>query len=132
MTSEAVAVVRAFFDAGDDEARMSDSLDPEVVWYGTRGGLDEARVMQGPEAVLAYLQEIREAWEQYDVQVEQMVEIDDGVLVFMQETAQTRQGALELQDHTAMIFKVRNGKIAEMAGYLEPDEALRAAGLKSQ
>jgi ketosteroid isomerase-like protein len=130
MTSEALRVVRAFYDSGEDEARMSDNLDPEVVWYGTRGGLDEARVMRGPEAVLAYLREIQGAWERFDVEVEQMLEIDDGVLVFVQETARTRQGGLELQDHTAMILKVRNGKIVEMTGYLDRHEALRAAGLE--
>ena len=127
MTSAPLQVVRAFYASTDDEARMADTLDPDVVWYGTRGGLDEARVMRGPEAVLAYLREIREAWEEYDVEVEQMLEIDDGVLVYMQETARTRQSGLELQDHTAMILRVRNGKIVEMTGYLDREEALRAA-----
>jgi len=49
MTSEAVAVVRAFFDlgAGGDFARMAESLDPDVVWFGTRGGLDEDQILRG-------------------------------------------------------------------------------------
>jgi ketosteroid isomerase-like protein len=127
VTSEALRVAREFYDAGIDDDGMADSLDPEVVWYGTRGGLDEARVMRGPEAVRAYLREIQEAWEQFDIEVEQMLEIGDAVVVFMQEKARTRQGGIELQDHTAMVLKVRGGKIVEMTGYLDRDEALREA-----
>jgi ketosteroid isomerase-like protein len=127
VTSDSLRVVRAFYDSALDDDRMADSLDPEVVWYGTRGGLDEDQVLHGPAAVIGYLREIQDAWEQYDVEVEQMLEIDDAVLVFMQETARTRQGALELHDHTAMILKVQNGRIVEMTGYLDREEALREA-----
>jgi len=47
--------------------------------------------------------------------------------VRLAERAQARHGGMELEDHTAMVFKVRNGKIVEMRGYLDRDEALMAA-----
>ena len=52
MTSEAVAVVRAFFElsAAGDLARGAESLDPDVVWFGSRGGLDEDQVLRGRDA----------------------------------------------------------------------------------
>jgi ketosteroid isomerase-like protein len=129
MSSEALTVVRAFFDAVGD-ANLAEHLDPEVVWFGTRGGLDESRVMRGPQAVLDYLREIQDAWESFDVEVERLLESGDSVVVFMREKAHARQGGVELQDNTAMILTVRNGKIVEMRGYLDRDEALRAAGLE--
>ena len=45
MTSEALAVVRAFFDlaAAGDFARLSESLDPDVIWFGTRWRSSSAR-----------------------------------------------------------------------------------------
>jgi ketosteroid isomerase-like protein len=130
--AEAVAVVRAFFEvAAEDDEGLSASLDPDVVWFGTRGGLDEAQVLRGPEAVLEYMREIREPWEQYDFQVERLIEIGDGgVVVFMHETAQSRHGGPAMQSDTAMIMKVRHRKIVEMTGYLDRDEAVRAAGLE--
>ena len=131
MTSEALSVVRAYFDAGNDEADLLQYLDPEVVWLGTRGGLDENRVMRGPRAVLDYLREIRDAWERFDVEVEQMRQSGDAVVVFMRETAEARHGGVELQDHTAMVVRVRERKIVEMRGYLDRHEALKAAGLPS-
>jgi ketosteroid isomerase-like protein len=131
MTSEALAVVRTFLDlatAGDD-ARISESLDPNVVWFGTRGGLDEAQVLRGPDAVLGYLREIGEPWERFDIEVERLFEDGDTVVAFLRESAKTRHG-LEVQNDTATIFTVRQQKIVEMRGYLDRDEALRAAGLK--
>jgi ketosteroid isomerase-like protein len=131
MTSEALAVVRTFLElaTGGDDARISESLDPNVVWFGTRGGLDEAQVLRGPDAVLAYLREIGEPWERFDIEVERLFEDGHTVVAFLRESAKIRHGGLEVQNDTATIFKVRQQKIVEMRGYLDRDEALRAAGL---
>jgi ketosteroid isomerase-like protein len=133
MPSEALEVVRAFFEVeADDFAGLSASLDPDVVWFGTRGGLDQAQVLRGPEEVLEYMREIREPWEQYDIRVERLIEVGDaGVVVFLHETAQSRYGGPALQSETAMIMKVHDRKIVEMTGYLDRDEALKAARLKA-
>ena len=133
MPSEALAVVRDFFDvAAEDDARLSATLDPDVVWFGTRGGLDQAQVLRGPEAVIAYMREIREPWEQFDFKVERLIEVGDAVVAFMHETGQSRHGGPEMQSDTAVIIKVRQQRIVEMTGYLDRDEALRAARQKRQ
>jgi ketosteroid isomerase-like protein len=132
VTSERIAVVRAFFDltASGDFVRLPDILDPDVVFLGTRGGLDEKRVLSGPDAVLEYLRdEITDPWERYDVEAERLIEVGDSVVAFLHETAQPRHGDLEMQSDTAMIFKVRQEKIVEATGYLDRDEALQAARL---
>jgi ketosteroid isomerase-like protein len=132
VTSEGIAVVRALFDqtASGDFARLPDILDPDVVFLGTRGGLDEKRVLSGPDAVLEYLRdEITDPWERYDVEAERLIEVGDSVVAFLHETAQPRHGDLEMQSDTAMIFKVRQEKIVEATGYLDRDEALQAARL---
>jgi ketosteroid isomerase-like protein len=128
--SEAVAVVRAFFELfPGDFTRTADSLDPDVVWHGTRGGLDEGQVLRGRDAWVAYMEEIQEPWKRFDVEVERIIDGGDTVVVFMHETAESRHGGLEVQNDTAMIVKVRQGRIFELTGYLDRDEALRAAGL---
>ena len=111
-----------------DATALADLLDPEVVWFGTRGGLDESQVMRGPAAVLEYMVEIQEPWEEFDVEIERIIEADDGVVVFMRESGRARHGGPEVENYTAMIFKVRQGRVFEIAGYLDRDEALRVAG----
>jgi ketosteroid isomerase-like protein len=133
MTSqEAMAVVRAFFDlaAAGDFAGLAGTLDPDVVFLGTRGGLDEKRVLRGPEAVVEYVSdEITDPWERYEVEAERLIEVGDRVVAFLRETGQPRHGDLEMQSETAMTFKVRQHRIVEARGYLDRDEALRAARL---
>ena len=131
MSSEACAVVREFCGAAiaDDLQRLSDTLDPEVTFLGTRGGLDEHQVLVGPKAVLDYLAEIADPWERLEYEAERLIDAGDVVVVFWRETARAHRGGLELHSDTATIFKVRQGKIVQATGYLDRDEALEAAGL---
>jgi ketosteroid isomerase-like protein len=128
ITSKPVAVVQAFFDcaAAEGFAGVLHMLTPDAVWLGTLGGLDQDRVMQGPDAWLAYMDEIEDSWERFDIEVERMIEAGDTVVAFLREKAHARHGGVELHSETAMVFKVRDGKIAEARGYLDRDEALRA------
>jgi ketosteroid isomerase-like protein len=131
MRSEALAVIQAFLDtltAAGDFARASDSLDPDVVGFGTRGGLDELQVLRGRDAVLKYLREVREHWERYEVEPEQLIEAGDSVVAFLRETAHARRGGVEVHIDTAIVFKMRQQKIVELTGYLDRTEALRAVG----
>ena len=125
-----VPFVQRFLDVllAQDTTALADMLDPEVVWFGTRGGLDESQVLRGPAAVLAYMVEIQEPWEEFDVEIERIIESGDAVVVFMRESGRARHGGPEVQNDTAMIFKVRDERVVEITGYLDRDEALRAAG----
>jgi ketosteroid isomerase-like protein len=130
MTSDATAVVRAYLDlvAAGDYAAVSDRLDSDVVWFGTRGGLDEAQTVRGPDACIEYLREIVDPWQRFDFEAERLIDVGDTVVVFLRETARARHGDLRVENETAMIFKLRRQKIVEMRGYLDRDEALRAVG----
>ena len=123
-------IVQRFLDlvVAQDTSAVADMLDPEVVWFGTHGGLDEGQVLRGPAAVLEYMIEIQEPWEVFGVEIERIIEAGDGVVVFMRETGRARHGGPEVQNDTAMIFKVRRERVVEITGYLDRDEALRAAG----
>ena len=125
-----VPLVRRFLDLflAQDTTALADMLDPQVVWFGTRGGLDESQVLRGPAAVLEYALEIQEPWEEFSVEIEQVIEAGDAVVVFMRETGRGRHGGPEVQNDTAMIFKVRQEQVVEITGFLDRDEALRAAG----
>jgi ketosteroid isomerase-like protein len=129
VTSEAAAVVREFVQQGANHPRFAEIIHPDVVWFGTRGGLDEAQVMRGQEAMRKYAQEIVEPWERFDVEIERLVETGDTVVVFLREIGQSRHGDVEVENETAMTFKLRDGRICEVRGYLDRDEALRAVGV---
>jgi ketosteroid isomerase-like protein len=126
--AEVVRELSAAWNAADRE-RQAVVLDPEVVQYGTRGGIDEGRVIRGREAVLEYWEDVGETWESLSFELERLIEAGDVAVAFWRETARSRQSDLELPYDTASVMRVRDGKIVEMTGYLDRDEALRAAGL---
>ena len=131
MTAGAGEVVRELAAAinADDVQGLARLLDPEVVQYGTRGGVDQGRVVRGREAVLAYWDEVSEAWESQTFELERVIEGDGVVVALWREAAQIRDSDLEVESSTASLIKVRDGTVVELRGYMDPDEALRAAGV---
>ncbi len=111
-----------------DYAAFSEALHPDVVWYGTRGGMDAERVIRGPDAYLEYMREILGTLERYEFEVEEAFEIEDGILVYLHETGVGR-GGIELDSRTAMALGIEDGRVRRVQGYLDRDEARRDCGL---
>jgi ketosteroid isomerase-like protein len=132
VSGEAEDVIRqlAAVINGDDPEGQTRVLHPEAVQYGTRGGIDQERVVRGREAVLEYWQETAEAWESQSFELERVIEAGDVAVAFWHETGRGRQSELEVENDTASIFRFRDGMIIELRGYLDRDEALRAAGVE--
>lgn len=133
MTSERLAIVREFSEAvaSADYERFSATLDPDVVMYGTLGGLEQDRVVRGQRAVVDYFREIAETWEQLDATIERVVEAGDVAVVFLRERARSPHSDVEILSDTAVVVEVRNGKIIEVRGYMNRDEALKAARISA-
>jgi ketosteroid isomerase-like protein len=134
MTDSSADVVRELAAAlnANDEERLVRVMDPEVVQYGTRGGIDQDRVLRGREAVLAYWDEIGEAWEWQTFEPERVIEGDDVVVALWRETVRIRDSDLDVESSTASLIKVRDGKVVELRGYMNRDEALRDAGMTAK
>jgi ketosteroid isomerase-like protein len=131
VSREAAEVVRELCDAlnVNDTERMACIAHPDVVQYGTRGGIDQDRVVRGREAVMEYWDEVADAWESLHFEPERLIERGDLVVAFWRETARSRHSDLEVESQTASVFRLRDGMIVEITGYLDRDEALRAAGI---
>jgi ketosteroid isomerase-like protein len=134
MTDSSADVVRELAAAlnANDAERLVRVMDPEVVQYGTRGGIDQDRVLRGREAVLAYWDEIGEAWEWQTFEPERVIEGDDVVVALWRETVRIRDSDLDVESSTASLIKVRDGKVVELRGYMNRDEALRDAGMTAK
>jgi ketosteroid isomerase-like protein len=124
-------VIRELCDAlnSNDTERLSRLTDPDVVQYGTRGGIDQRRVFHGRAAVIGYWNEMAEAWESLRFDPERLIEACDLVVAFWRERARSRHSDLELESNTATVFRLRDGKVVEVRGYLDREEALEAAGV---
>ena len=132
MSEANVEVVRAFVDAGlqQDWNRVGELLDPHVEMHGTIGGLGEGRVASGfPEMLREFQSEDLEAWEERRLEPEEFLHVDDLVVVRLHEYRRGGGSGVELENHTAVVFTVRDGRIVRVQGYMDQDAALKAAGL---
>ena len=131
MSRSGSEVISELCDAvnANDVHRLTELTDPDVVQYGTRGGIDQERVFRGREAVMRYWNEMAEARESLRFAPERLIESGDVVVAFWRERARSRHSDLELQSSTATIFRLRDGKVVEVRGYLDRGEALEAAGI---
>ena len=115
MSQENVEVVRAAQEAmvaGDIETAL-EYLDPEIEWHGTVGGLDEGAVYRGRDEV-----------------VQGFIDAPgDEVVVFFHEVARGRESGVVVETDTGTVNTVRGGRIVRVRGFMDRDEALRAAGL---
>jgi ketosteroid isomerase-like protein len=132
MSEENVELVRDFFEAAlrQDWKRAAELLDPNVEMHGTVGGLEERRVSRGlPEMIHAFETVDLEAWEERRLDPEEFLHVDDLVVLLLHEYRRGRGSGVELENDTAAVFTVRDGRVVRIQGYMDQDAALKAAGL---
>jgi ketosteroid isomerase-like protein len=132
MSEENVELVRDFVEAAllQDWKRAAELLDPEVEGHGTVGGLEEGQVTRGlPEMIHAFETEDLEAWEERRLDPKEFLHVDDLVVLLLHEYRRGRGSGVELENDTAVVFTVRDGRVVRMQGYMDQDAALKAAGL---
>ena len=132
MSEENVAVVQAFVEAGlrRDWKRLGELLDPDVEMLGTIGGLEEGRVAHGLlEMLREFENEDLEAWEERRLEPEEFLHVRDLVVVRLHEYRRGRGSGVEVENDTAVVFTLRDGRIVRLQGYMDQDAGLKAAGL---
>ena len=105
-------------------------LDPSVEGHGTVGGLEEGQVYRGlPELIHTFETEDREVWEERRLEPEEFLHVDDLVVLLLHEYRRGRGSGIVMENDTAIVFTVREGRVVRMQGYMDQDAARQAAGL---
>ena len=113
-----------------DWERAAELLDPNVEGHGTVGGLEEGQVYRGlPELIHTFETVDREAWEERRLEPEEFLHVDDLVVLLLHEYRRGRGSGIEMENHTALVFTIRDDRVVRIAGYMDQDTARKAAGL---
>jgi ketosteroid isomerase-like protein len=135
MSQENVEIIRRFaevFETGDLERIVSEFLDPEIEWR-TLADDPDAATHQGPEAYKRYVEQWWEGFEGLHAEVEEYIDAgDDRIFTWFRWTGRGRVSGADAAWHQAIIYTMRDGKIALAEEYFDRDEALKAAGLSEQ
>jgi ketosteroid isomerase-like protein len=123
-----INVVRAFADA-ITEPDLETALKvchPEIEFFSTMSQL-EASPYRGFAGIRRYFREIDASWEEWRVEVEQLLPTPDGCVVIVMSTHLRGKGSgVPFTQHVANIWEFKDEKLWRATLYRDPAEAMRA------
>jgi ketosteroid isomerase-like protein len=133
MSEENVEGFKRSFEAANrhDFDAVLEELDPAVEWHPAVGvGLaGEATVLRGREEVRKWFQDLFEAFDDLRFELSESRDLGDELLAFGRVHAHGTQSGVEIDSPLAWLVRAKNGKAIWVQSYLDPKEALEAAGL---
>ena len=133
MSRETLELVQREIDAfnADDTDRFVDFWDAECEFFSVTGSQMHATPYRGRDGIRRYREETAETWTELRLDTEQIVEgKDDDVVVVVGCLKGEGQGSgVQVEQRIGMVYKLRGRKIRHCRAYLDPKDALEAAGL---
>jgi len=129
MSEENVEVVRQMYDAysrGDNEAALA-AFDPEVEMDASVR--PEGGVYRGRQGIAEALRTWSGTWEDFKIEVEEMIDAGERVLVVEHQTGRGKGSGIPLDEHTFSSFTCEAGKSDRLVWVPTRAAALAAAGL---
>jgi uncharacterized protein len=132
MSQQNVEVVRravSALAAGDWQA-VFETWDPQIEWHFEREAVISG-VRRGRDGVRAALSSFMTEWENFAVEIEDLIAADDErVVMLVHLTGRGRGSGVPLDFREANIFTIRGGRIVNVKEYFDRGQALEAAGLR--
>jgi ketosteroid isomerase-like protein len=98
--------------------------------YREMPGWPDAGVFRGRAAVLERMRSLVEFLGPIEVQLEELIEADDGRLVaIVRMVGETSEPSTSYTQSFAVVHRMREGRVAEADYYLDPAQALDATGI---
>src|SRR5438128_8854460 len=86
-------------------------------------------VYEGHDGIRRFYSEVRDVWESYVWEPEELIEAGPNVVALLRSTARGRGSGVEVERETAMVWSVREGRATALRFFRERDEALKAPPL---
>jgi ketosteroid isomerase-like protein len=134
MTQENVEAFKRVVEAAnrrDTEAALEE-LDPEVEWHPALQVLlgGQATVYRGHRGVREVLREAEEAWAETHYEFSEIQDLGNRIVAIGRFRARGKGSAAEVETPLGYVVQFKNGKAIRMWSYLDPADALEAAGLR--
>jgi ketosteroid isomerase-like protein len=134
MSRENVETFKRGFEAynrRDVEAVLAE-LDPEVEWHPLLPVLlgGEATVYRGHEGFRELVRELDDAFVEFQAELSEIRDLGERVLGIGRLWGRGRESGVETETKIVWLVEFRDGKGVRCREYLDPKEALEAAGLE--
>jgi ketosteroid isomerase-like protein len=119
------------YNRRDVEALLQE-LAPEVEWHPVLEGLlgGEATVYRGHEGVRELLRITDETLGEIFVEFSEIQDLGDRIVATGRLRTRGKESGVETESPVGYVAKLRDGKTSQIRTYLDPEEALVAAGLR--
>src|SRR3954451_7085339 len=94
--------------------------------------VEEGTPVRGHAALIRWLRRWLEAWDDAWDEIDELYEADETVVTAIRTHGRGRKSGLEISQRLFDVFELRSGRVVRVTEYLEPGEALAAAGLRSK
>jgi ketosteroid isomerase-like protein len=101
---------------------------PDFEWSPSVVAVD-GEVFRGPEGIETYFGRMADAWAEFKTLADEMRDLGERVLVVGRLRGVGLSSGAPVEVPLSILYDVRDGRITRMHSFLDPDEALRAAGL---
>jgi ketosteroid isomerase-like protein len=117
---------QAFLDALPD--LIPQMCDPEIEWEEDPRRADR-RTYRGHEGVRESFERWLENFDEYQFEVDRIVDCGDKVLVYAREEGRGSLSGASISQRIYTVFTFRDGKVARYQEFYEERDAMEAAGL---
>ena len=131
MSRENVATVEAAFQAMERGGldSLAEYWADDIDYRAAEGALDDRGPMHGKEAVRAYGQEWLAMFDEFKIEPVELIDAgEDKVIAVLRNSGRAKLSGVETDVTYAVVYTIRDGKIARGREYLTRAEALEAAG----
>lgn len=116
------------WNRGDVEAVL-EFLDPQIEWRGYTH-IPESGTLQGREEVKAWLERFLDAWEQLEIEVDELITAGEQVVALVRFRGSGKGSGVPVEGGTdAHVWTVSDGRAVAVALYQGTREALESVGL---
>jgi ketosteroid isomerase-like protein len=131
MSEENVEIVRRVYQAaaGRDAATIFALYDPEVELDATRMGVGDLGVYHGHEGLRNLFGEFHEVWGEINFDYEELIDTGKQVISVVTRHVHGQASGIALDQPFALLWTLREGKVARVVWFRSRAEALEAAGL---
>ena len=86
-------------------------------------------VYEGHEGIRSFYSEVRDVWESYVWEPEELIEAGSNVVALLRSTGRGRGSGVEVERETAMVWSLRRGRATALRFFRDREEALKTATL---
>jgi ketosteroid isomerase-like protein len=122
-----VETVRAIFERWRSGDEALDAFDQAIEWDATH--FPDGEVFHGRQGVQRFFRMWLGTWEDYELEVEALLDAGDKVVAFTRERGHGRGSNAPMEVAGGMLVTLRDGKVVRWEAFLDPAEALTRAGL---